>query len=224
MLLLALVLIATWYGGVWWSAWVHTRDTLRPKLLQTHPPLALSELSARQREILLRVVDPGFSLHHGIDWHTPGAGATTITQALVKLLYFQPYVRGVSKIRQNLIARWVVDPWMSKDEQLLLFINLADLGRGAKGFAAGAELHFRKSFGALDETEYIGLVALLAAPAVFDPFNHPDRHAERVVRIQRLLEGRYLPQGLLDVYYGPLAPDVQRELPSRGYFGLVYGD
>ncbi len=199
MLLLALVFIATWYGGVVWSAWSHTRDTLRPRLLEMRPPLALSALSARQREILLRVADPGFAT------------------------YFQPYAPGASKIRRSLIARWVVDPQISKDEQLL-FINFADLGRGAKGLAAGAELHFRKSFDALDEGEYIGLVALLAAPAVFDPFNHPDRHADRVARIRRLMEGRYQPQGLLDVYYGPLAPEVQRELPSRGYLGLVYGE
>ena len=113
---------------------------------------------------------------------------------------------------------------MSKDEQLLLFINLADRGHGARGFAAGAELHFRKPFDALDDDEYIGLVALLAAPAVFDPFNQPDRHADRVARIRRLVEGPYQPLGLLDVYYGPLAPEVQRELPSRGYLGLVYGE
>ena len=42
------------------------------------------DLSQRQKEILIKVQDPGFYNHNGIDLSTPGAGLTTITQAIVK--------------------------------------------------------------------------------------------------------------------------------------------
>lgn len=45
-------------------------------------------LSERQKEILVLVQDLGFHQHKGIDLWTPGAGLTTITQAIVKKLYF----------------------------------------------------------------------------------------------------------------------------------------
>src|SRR5262249_32074608 len=53
---------------------------------------------------LLMVEDPAFYEHHGIDLSTPGAGLTTITQGLVKQLYFEHFTPGFAKVKQSLIA------------------------------------------------------------------------------------------------------------------------
>lgn len=48
----------------------------------------LTDLTAERKAMLLAVEDPAFMRHHGVDLATPGAGMTTITQGLVKILYF----------------------------------------------------------------------------------------------------------------------------------------
>ena len=73
-----------------------------------------ADLSKAQKEILIKVQDPGFYSHGGIDLSTPGAGLTTITQAIVKKLYFENFKAGIAKIRQSLIARFVVHDLISK--------------------------------------------------------------------------------------------------------------
>ncbi|MDD2770086.1 MAG: hypothetical protein PHT19_15275 [Methylococcus sp.] len=49
--------------------------------------LTLSNLTSDRLKLLLAVEDPTFFEHHGVDLNTPGAGMTTISQSLVKLLY-----------------------------------------------------------------------------------------------------------------------------------------
>src|SRR5690242_1897929 len=71
--------------------------------------LKASDLTEDRRAILLAVEDPSFARHHGVDWSTPGQGATTISQALVKRLYFDDFKPGFDKIEQTLIARFMLD-------------------------------------------------------------------------------------------------------------------
>ena len=68
-----------------------------------------NELNDRQKTIIIKVQDPGFYNHHGIDLSTPGGGLTTISQAIVKKLYFEKFTPGIGKIKQSIIARFVVD-------------------------------------------------------------------------------------------------------------------
>jgi membrane carboxypeptidase/penicillin-binding protein len=101
-------------------------------------------------EALLRVEDPQFFTHHGIDLSTPGAGLTTITQGLVKQLYFERFTPGFAKLKQSLIAIFALDALVSKDTQLQLFINTVYLGenegQSVNGFAQGAQAYFGKRF------------------------------------------------------------------------------
>ena len=68
-------------------------------MMEVQYPLkfARMNLSAEQIHILLKVQDPGFYSHHGIDLTTPGAGLTTITQALVKKALFQAFQIWIQK-------------------------------------------------------------------------------------------------------------------------------
>ncbi|MFH1034982.1 MAG: biosynthetic peptidoglycan transglycosylase [Pseudomonadota bacterium] len=222
LMALALLLVSAYYAWQVHQARLFTRDTLIPRLATMDLPLRLSDLSPWQRQALLKVQDPSFHRHHGVDFTTPGQGLTTITQGLVKLLYFEKFQPGIAKIRQTLIAVYALDPMVGKDEQLGLFINLIGLGEGVHGFAEGARHYFHKEFAELGEEQYLALVAMIVAPKTFSLSRHPERNRERVERIQRLLAGQYQPKGLCDQYYGPLDPETQKGLAPFSYFDSYY--
>lgn len=177
-------------------------------------PLRLADLPEARRDMLVRIDDPGFYAHHGIDMATPGAGWTTITQALVKQLYFEHFRPGFAKIEQSLIARFVLDPAVSKDEQLEIFVNYAYFGskdgREITGFADAARSYYGRELAELGDREYLSLVAMLIGPNEYDPVNHPQANARRTERIEALLAGRCKPSSWRDVTYPscdlPLAP------------------
>ena len=129
---------------------------------------------------------------------------TTITQGLVKLLYFPNGFRpGIAKIRQTLIAQYVLDSLVSKDDQLLLFLNIVYLGhkddKAVHGFTNAARVYFDKEFAVLTNEEFLSLTAMFIGPNTFKPGT--PAHDERMQRIHAYLSGKCQPAGLLDVEY-----------------------
>jgi membrane carboxypeptidase/penicillin-binding protein len=182
------------------------------------------ELSDRQIEILIKVQDPGFYDHCGIDLSTPGAGLTTITQAIVKKLYFNNFKPGIAKIKQSLIAKFVVDDLISKDDQITLFLNTMYFGKvdskPVVGIESAANAYYHKPARSLTEDQYISLIAMLVMPGTFHIINHPEWNKERSNRIKALVAGKYKPKGLMDQFYGELPPEVINSgLPPASYFG-----
>jgi len=184
--------------------------------------LIFEDLSDWQKQALLAVEDPNYTRHHGIDLETPGAGITTITQGLAKRLYFHPFKPGFRKLKLMLIARYVLDPALSKDEQLELFLNHVYLGTSAGkpviGLGAAAREYYHKPFQDLDGQEYLSLVAMIIAPNTFHVLHHPETNAERTRRIQKVVSGEYKPRSLMDLYYGELDPETQKGLAPASYF------
>lgn len=223
-LVLAVALAAgiTYYAGVVYAARRYTVEVLLPKARAAGYPLATSDLSPRQLDILLKVEDPRFFSHAGIDFSTPGAGSTTLTQRVVETMYFEHFEPGLDTLQQILIASGALDPLMPKAEQLRVFINTVYLGPAAHGFEPAAQQYFHRPFKQLGEDEYLALVAMIIAPDVFDLRNQPERNAERVARIRSLVAGQYTPRGRCDVYYGKLDPAAQKDLPAFSYFRSCY--
>ncbi|CAN5464447.1 hypothetical protein BH10PSE14_BH10PSE14_43120 [soil metagenome] len=171
-----------------------------------HPVTTLDQLGRRRLAILLRVEDPGFFRHRGVDYATAGQGATTLTQGLVKRLYFDGGFRpGFAKIEQSLIARFVFDPATPKRRQLEMFLDLASFGtqqgQPVIGFADAARTFYGRPLAALDERQLISLVAMLMAPNALDPVRHKAENDQRVRRIDALIAGRCRPRGVMDVRY-----------------------
>jgi membrane peptidoglycan carboxypeptidase len=189
------------------TVFVARRDTaaLVAAALRTYgDELAPSDLSPKRLAWLIKIEDPAFFLHHGVDLSTPGAGMTTITQGLVKLLYFPSgFHAGVAKIRQTLIAEYALDARVSKEDQLRLMLNMAYLGdvngRSVHGFAQAAQVYFGKDFGQLSDEQYLTLVAMLIGPNAFKPGSVA--LAQRMELIQEYLAGTRTPASLLDVEY-----------------------
>jgi len=185
----------------------------RPQTLQA------DSLPAGYLEILLAVEDPAFTTHHGIDFWTPGAGYTTITQALVKALFFEHFTPGLLKIHQSFLAVGL-DEHIDKQTQLTLFLNSVYMGtrpggREVHGLDAAAREYFRKGFASLKRDEYLALVAMIVGPDAFSVATAPGRNAERVRRIQRLLDGVCRPRSFQDVYYEDCVGEGPRVRPGR---------
>jgi membrane peptidoglycan carboxypeptidase len=130
---------------------------------------------------------------------------TTITQALVKRFYFEHFRKGFPKIEQSLIARFVLDPAMSKNAQLQAYLNFTSFGtndgRKVIGFADAARTYYGREFARLSDHEFISLVAMLMAPNALEPARHKAANDDRVRRIEAMLAGKCEPTGLRDVTY-----------------------
>jgi monofunctional biosynthetic peptidoglycan transglycosylase len=149
---------------------------------------APADLSPERVDILVKVQDPQFWSHRGVDWSAPLA--TTVTQSVVKKLYFEKFEPGVAKIKQTLIAYFAVGPLASKNAQLAAFIDVND-------FEALSARWFGKPLAALDEGEYLALVATNNTPKIAP--GTPE-NAARVARIRKYLAGRCERRGLADVW------------------------
>jgi membrane carboxypeptidase/penicillin-binding protein len=204
VILTLVIAAAAYYTAVVLKARRETPALVSQALRSDQITLAVDDLTPRQLEILIAVEDPRFFEHRGLDLRTPGAGWTTITQALVKIHYFDSFEPGVAKIKQSLIARFALDPLISKEDQLRLFLNEIYLGtvdgQSVSGFDRGARIYFDKTFAELTENEYMALVAMLIAPNARNVIHQPLLNAERVKRIERLVAGECVPNTWSDVW------------------------
>ncbi|WP_431097195.1 transglycosylase domain-containing protein [Polaromonas aquatica] len=201
---LALVVAAGYYANEVRAARGATPSLVSEAGKRFGAQLKLTDLSKERQAILLAVEDPAFTRHHGVDLETSGAGMTTITQALVKLIYFpEGFKQGIAKIRQTLIAQYALDSLLSKNDQMQLFLNICYLGskngQPVHGYAAGAQAYFGKNFAELTDEEFLSLVAMHIAPDSLKP-GTPE-NTQRVQRIHAYLSGKYQPASLLDVDY-----------------------
>ena len=167
--------------------------------------LELADLNEQQLKALIKIQDPNFYHHKGVDFRTPGTGATTISQSLVKMYYFENFKPGVQKINQTLIARFAFDNLTPKDTILKLFINDVYLGENKghtiKCFENGANSYFEKSFKDLTWDEYLSLVAMIRAPMTYNYAKNREANQDRVAKIKRMLTGEYIPADNNDWLY-----------------------
>ncbi len=182
-------------------------DRRTPQVLEAaaRGELDLDDIPKRRLDMILKIEDPGFYQHRGVDFSTPGAGMTSITQSLVKRFYFDDFQPGFAKLEQSLIARFVLDPAMSKPAQLKAYLNHSYFGwrngRPVIGLAAAARAYYGRDLRQLSDPQFLSLVAMLMAPRDLDPIRNPETNAERVGRIEAMLAGKCAPRGLRDVTY-----------------------
>jgi len=211
VVLLALAVLVASASQFIWAYFTSPQSVARFEH-STTMPLDPKYFSESRRDWLLTVDDPTFYDHHGIDGRTRGAGYTTITQGLVKILFFDDFRPGLfrwRKVKQTIIAL-AFNARISKDEQLMLFVNAVYLGsrdgHDVRGFSAASEEYFGKPFAQISDEEYLQLLAMILAPDKFSIATHPDKNRERVQRIRRLLAGECRPVGVQDVEYEECVP------------------
>ena len=152
---------------------------------------------------LIMVQDPGYWEHGGVDFTTPGAGNTTITQSLAKRLAFSDFQPGFRKIRQTTYAI-SLSRRLSKEQVLALFLDNVPMGTGPDGWVRGFFDMSMHAFGRLprelNTDEFAQLVAVMIAPSRFSLITPGADLRHRTTRITRLWKGECLPLGHGDVW------------------------
>jgi monofunctional glycosyltransferase len=196
--------IVTYYINEIRQARQETTQLISAAISEYGETLAIADLSKERETILLAIEDPAFRYHRGVDLSTPGAGMTTITQGMVKLLYFPDgFKQGIAKIRQTLIAQYAFDSLVSKDDQFNLFLNMTYFGnkngKPIYGLENAAKAYYDKKYIALTDYEFLTLIAMLINPNKLKPGTKANK--ERVKRINQYLSGDYKPKAVLDFDY-----------------------
>jgi membrane peptidoglycan carboxypeptidase len=193
--------------AVW--AWCVT-PRLVSKFEAAHPLADLAALPPETVPIVLRVEDPSFPRHIGVDPFTPGQGLVTLTQALAREVYVgEQDADGFARLPQSLfrfiwnhakkvdigrdVMALVLDRRIPKQRQLAMFLGGVYLGRDAYGISAASRAWFGKEASQLTHEELVTLTALMIAPNAPAPAVQ-----ERARRIERLLRNECAPRGVLD--------------------------
>lgn len=162
-----------------------------------------ADLGAERLQWLLRVQDPAYRTHSGVDFSTVGAGATTISQSVSKRLAFEHFQPGIGKVRQTGYALGL-EQNLTKDQILALWLDTVEMGRGPQGWMTGFFEASAEVFGAppsqVAEKEFLSLVAVLIAPSSFDLLRTDEELAARVERIERMIADECAPLDHGDVW------------------------
>jgi membrane carboxypeptidase/penicillin-binding protein len=180
-----------------------------------------SLLKTEQKTILLKIEDPTFYDHIGID-ASQGQGLTTITSSLARDVFlfggrqvgikggFQTFYRAVFNCCKKVdigrdIMALVLDHNLSKQQQLRLFVSSTYMGgnNGEQllGLPAAASRYFGKTLPNLSSQEFISLVAMLKAPNYYHPSKGVLELKARISRIEKIVYGECQPSGWFDTSY-----------------------
>jgi len=138
--------------------------------------LALRQISPELQHAVISAEDGNFYRHHGIDWgqveqvaHESSEtgkisrGASTITQQLVKNLFFTTHRNPVRKAFEYTLAP-MADWILGKQRLLELYLNVIEWGPGVFGAEAAAEYHYHTTAAHLDREQSARLAACLPSP------------------------------------------------------------
>jgi penicillin-binding protein 1C len=174
-----------------------------PEVGGRHAVVALKNIPACMQQATIAVEDKNFYTNPGLDpqgmlralWiNIQGgetiAGGSTITQQVARSLLLQDEMSERSlrrKLRESVLA-WQITRAYSKDEILALYLNQTFYGGFAYGVDAAARTYFGKPASDLLLPECALLAGLPQAPALYNPFDHPDAAKERQETVLDLME------------------------------------
>lgn len=137
----------------------------------------LSRIAADLQHAVVASEDERFRQHNGIDWielrkvieqdigrgKKPGRGASTISQQLVKNLYF-----STSRSAWRKAAEFAIVPLaeliLSKDRILELYLNVIEWGPGIYGAEAASQSYYRIPAARLGREQSARLAACIPSP------------------------------------------------------------
>lgn len=197
ILLILLTLTSLYYGLEVYKAKKTTLDMVNIFLSSDAYRLKLSDFSHEKVEQLLKVEDPNFYNHKGIDFGTKGSGNDTLSQKLAKRLF---KIKR-DKVLELLIARYAINPIVSKDLQIEIYVNIMYFGNDVYGMEDAAQYYYKKDFDNLEKDEYIALIGVFLDPNKYNLEDYPIRNRDRYEKVKRYLDGDYIPKGVFDIYY-----------------------
>lgn len=138
--------------------------------------MPLSRISPELQHAVIAAEDGRFYEHRGVDWKQVelvaeearetgevSRGASTITQQLIKNLYFTTHRNPLRKL-----AEWVLAPiaevLIGKQRILEIYLNVVEWGPGVYGAEAAAKHHFGVPAARLSREQAARLAAILPSP------------------------------------------------------------
>jgi membrane carboxypeptidase/penicillin-binding protein PbpC len=199
-----LIAVLAYAASGYVSAASHSGDLKERAKTLTYMRQGADALGQERLEFLLRVQDPGFYDHRGVDVKTAGAGITTITQSLSKRLAFKAFKPGIGKIRQTTYAL-ALEKHLTKEEVLALFLETVPMGHGPDGWTVGFFKASQSFYGAvpheLNDSQFIELISVMISPGVLNYRTRNKIFTERIARIARLQQGECRPINNKDVWF-----------------------
>ncbi len=175
------------------EAWIgHRKYSKRQQFV----PLA--NIAKDFQHAVIAAEDTRFYQHHGIDWEELhkvvadnleegklGRGASTITQQLVKNLYFTTSRSAVRKVVEFTVAP-LAELILSKQRILELYLNVIEWGPGVYGAEAAARRYYGMSAAHIDREQGARLAAIIPSPLRRKPARMDNYTAEILARMDRM--------------------------------------
>jgi monofunctional glycosyltransferase len=174
------------------EAWLH-----RKPYVKRQQWVALNRISTDLQRAVISAEDGRFFQHHGIDWKEVqkvvdqdveegrlGRGGSTITQQLVKNLFFttsRSVVRKAIEFTLAPAAEWV----LPKKRILELYLNEIEWGPGVYGAEAAAQTWYGIPAGKVNREQAARLAALIPSPLRRKPARMNSYSAEILRRMQQ---------------------------------------
>jgi monofunctional biosynthetic peptidoglycan transglycosylase len=167
------------------QAWFYRRP-----YQESYEFVPLARISVELQHAVIAAEDARFFQHHGFDWHEiqlaadeglEGGrlrGASTITQQLVKNLFFgtsRSFVRKGAEFTLVPVAEFV----LGKRRILELYLNVVEWGPGVYGAEAASLCYYRTDASRVNRQQAVRLAAILPAPLK----RRPDRMNSYSARI-----------------------------------------
>ncbi|MBN2267484.1 MAG: transglycosylase domain-containing protein [Candidatus Babeliaceae bacterium] len=175
--------------------------------LDRREPIALSEMPNHLINAFIAAEDRQFFSHNGISLRSiirsvlvnisrgrRAQGASTITQQLIKNLFFTPERSFTRKIKEQLLSLYL--EWRFTKEQILeTYLNHICFGEGIYGVQAATHRFWGISTRKLSPAQSASLAAIIRRPAYYCPLLHPENTLTRRNLILKLeLENGFIDQ------------------------------
>jgi len=176
------------------QAWIQPRVHGRP-YRERYEFVRLSQISPNLQHAVVSAEDARFYQHHGFDWRQVQIdaagdleggrvrGASTITQQLIKNLFFGT---GRSILRKGAVATLVpvAELVLGKRRILELYLNEVEWGPGVYGAEAACRYHYGISARNIGRDQAARLAAILPAPRKRRP-QRMNRYSEIILNRMR---------------------------------------
>lgn len=174
------------------QAWMHHKP-----YREHYRFIPLSQISPNMQHAAISAEDARFYEHHGFDWHAiqidaeddmeggRTRGASTITQQLVKNLFFgtgRSIIRKIAEASLVPVAEFV----LGKQRILELYLNVVEWGPGIYGADAACRYHYDVAARSISREEAARLAAILPAPLKRRPARMNHYSAGILVRMRQV--------------------------------------
>ena len=194
--------------------------------LDRREPIALNKLPNHVIEAFLSAEDWQFFSHSGISYKgivrsllvnlyhgRKVQGASTITQQLVKLIFFDIQKTFTRKIKEQLYAL-VIEQQFTKHQILEIYLNHLYFGCGIYGIEAAAQRFWHTSAADISVDQAAALAGIIKSPATYCPLLHPGLCQQRrnVVLSSMYKRGIIAKAEYHDLIQAPLAIVKEQEM------------